>query len=99
MLYYITNSFNDQKVKFVDIIFIDKSNAFDSIPHVKLIDKLKKLGIIGCFLSLITSFLDNRRQYVSYNSVKSCLLDVTSGTPQGSVLSPTIFNLFVHDLP
>ena len=78
---------------------IDKSNAFHSIPHGKLIDKCRLIGILGCFLNLIKSYLDDRKQFVIYNNNKSDLIDVTSGSPQGGVISPTLFNRYVHDLP
>ena len=93
------NYFNDKNVKCVDIIFLDKSDAFGRILHGKVIDELREVGIFGTFLSLISSSLENRKQYVIYNSVKSDLLDVNSGTPQGGVLSPTLFNIYTRDLP
>ena len=97
LLCFISNSFNDINVKYVDIIFIDKSNALVIILHGKLIDELREVGIVGTFLPLINSLLGNRKQYVIYKSVKSKHLDLNSGTPQGWILSPTFFNIYVRD--
>ena len=93
-LYFVSNSFNDINVKYVDIIFLDMSNAFDSIPHGMLLNKLKLIGIKGCFLHLIKSFLDYRKQYVKYNTIKSELCDITSGTPQGGYY-PRLFSIYL----
>ena len=99
LIYYLNTNINDKMVKYIDTIFIDKSNAFDSIPHNLLIEKLYKIGISGNFLKLLNDFLDNRQQYVVYNNTKSHIRPVTSGTPQGSIISPTLFNLYLYDLP
>ena len=91
--------FNDKTVKFVDIVFIDESNAFHSIPYGKLLEKLYKIGINRAFLSILESYISNRKQFVTHNKLKSNLVNVTSGCPQGGVLSPTLFNIYTSDMP
>ena len=75
-------------------IFIDFSHAFDTVNHSVLLKKLNYYGIKGQLLQLITSYLSDRKQFVSYGGRESTLLDVVTGVPQGSVLGPLLFIIF-----
>ena len=80
-------------------VYMDLSKAFDTINHNILLGKLKNYGLDDISLQLMTSYLSLRKQYVTFNSVCSTTLDISTGVPQGSILGPILFIVYMNDLP
>lgn len=91
-------SYLDENIP-VDAIYLDLRKAFDTVPHKRLINKLKGYGIHGNLLSWIEDFLNERTQFVSVNGERSEESKVISGVPQGSVLGPILFIYYINDMP
>ena len=89
---------NINKMLYTLLIFIDYKKAFDTVCHKILLSKLEHYGIRGPALNLISSYLNHRTQCVSINDRLSALSHISYGVPQGSILGPLLFLLYIDDI-
>ena len=79
-------------------IFLDFLKAFDTLDHSILLQKLNHYGIRGRSLEWFTSYLSNRKQYVTVGGHSSTTRSITCGVPQGSILGPLLFLIYINDI-
>ena len=95
---YIADT-NDNTTNYVTLsVFLDLSKAFDTINHAILVKKLSFYGIRGVPNYWFANYLSNRKQFTEINNCISALTHVSTGAPQGSILGPILFLLYINDI-
>ena len=94
----IENLDNIKTVKTPVAIFLDLSKAFDTLNFEILLRKLQYYGVCGTAFKLLENYLKNRYQYVKHDNFKSEKLPIKTGIPQGSILGPLFFSIYINDI-
>ena len=87
-----------RKNKYTVGVFIDLNKAFDTVDHDILCKQLHFYGLRGVAQEWIQSYLENRKQFVSFNNCHSEILNISCGVPQGSILEPKLFIMYINDI-
>lgn len=82
----------------IDLVFLDFSKAFDRVSHRKLLNKIHTFGLPSFTINWIKQYLSNRTQFADVDGYSPKRLPVTSGVPQGSILGPILFLMYVNDI-
>ena len=96
LVYRIHKEIDENKIQFS--VFLDLSKAFNTLDHDILLHELQYYGITGTALDLFRSYLTERYQYVDYNGASSSMTLLTTGVPQGSILGPLLFIIYMNDI-